>query len=451
MISHLCLQDDNVFGCCMVKAENMDLKRSNLLSLCWKGILGSHSFHPTRFYLSIPFSTLQNSKPHCGARFPCATIPEFLKSNPESSPPVPCAIVSTIAAVTLLRTPNNRRLLPAQRLPTPVRSPCSAPADAASICPAPASVDDASIFPPSVLIFHRVLSIISTFRVLDSAMGNPKQKWTSEEEEALRAGVAKHGTGKWKNIQKDPEFNHFLYSRSNIDLKDKWRNMSVSANGQGPREKSRTPKPKANTDSPATTPLAITWTPGTSATPAVDPASTDVQMDDSSKCLLDGKTASKYNTMIYEALSTLKDPNGSDTSAIVSFIEKRHEVPQNFRRLLSSRLRRLVAQDKLEKVQNCYRLRREVVNGTKVGPVSKPKEIRPRISQVSSYLGGTLEEAAVSAAYQVAEAENKSFVAAEAVKEAERVSKLAEEAEAFLQLAKEIYERCSRGEVMLVA
>ena len=49
-------------------------------------------------------------------------------------------------------------------------------------------------------------------------MGNPKQKWTSEEEEALRAGVAKHGTGKWKNIQRDPEFNPYLYSRSNIDL-----------------------------------------------------------------------------------------------------------------------------------------------------------------------------------------------------------------------------------------
>ncbi|KAI3524754.1 hypothetical protein L1887_03418 [Cichorium endivia] len=282
-------------------------------------------------------------------------------------------------------------------------------------------------------------------------MGNPKQKWTSEEEEALRAGVAKHGTGKWKNIQKDPEFNHFLYSRSNIDLKDKWRNMSVSANGQGPREKSRTPKPKTNTDSPAT-PLAIGWTtPGSSAPVVADPAaSTDVQMEDSSKCLLDGKTASKYNAMIYEALSTLKDANGSDTSAIVSFIEKRHEVPPNFRRLLSSRLRRLVAQDKLEKVQNCYRLRREVANGTKA-PVMKPKEIRPRISQVNSYLGGTLEEAAVSAAYKVAEAENKSFVAAEAVKEAERVSKMAEEAEAFLQLAKEIYDRCSRGEVVMVA
>ena len=50
-------------------------------------------------------------------------------------------------------------------------------------------------------------------------MGNPKQKWTSEEEDALRAGVAKHGTGKWKNILRDPEFAPSLKNRSNIDLK----------------------------------------------------------------------------------------------------------------------------------------------------------------------------------------------------------------------------------------
>lgn len=50
-------------------------------------------------------------------------------------------------------------------------------------------------------------------------MGNQKQKWTSEEEEALLAGIAKHGPGKWKNILKDPEFAPCLASRSNIDLK----------------------------------------------------------------------------------------------------------------------------------------------------------------------------------------------------------------------------------------
>lgn len=50
-------------------------------------------------------------------------------------------------------------------------------------------------------------------------MGNQKQKWTSEEEDALLAGVNKHGPGKWKNILKDPDFAPSLTHRSNIDLK----------------------------------------------------------------------------------------------------------------------------------------------------------------------------------------------------------------------------------------
>ncbi|XP_057967728.1 telomere repeat-binding factor 4-like isoform X2 [Malania oleifera] len=184
-------------------------------------------------------------------------------------------------------------------------------------------------------------------------MGNPKQKWTPEEEEALRAGVAKHGTGKWKNIQRDPEFNHLLFSRSNIDLKDKWRNMSVSASSQGPRDKSRTAKSKVSLDVSA----ASLSNAQTSAAPAAHDASADMALVDPSKSSLDGKNVPKYNAMIFEALSTLKDPNGSDTSAIVGYIEQRHEVPQNFRRLLSSRLRRLVASDKLEKLRQLRRRR----------------------------------------------------------------------------------------------
>lgn len=54
----------------------------------------------------------------------------------------------------------------------------------------------------------------------------------------------------------------------------------------------------------------------------------------------------------------------------------------------------------------------------------------------------TIQEAAMAAAYKVAEAENKSFLASEAVKEAERVSKMADDADAMLQLFKEIYEQC---------
>ena len=52
-----------------------------------------------------------------------------------------------------------------------------------------------------------------------AGMGNPKQKWTPEEELALRAGIDKHGAGKWRTIQKDPEFSIVLATRSNVDLK----------------------------------------------------------------------------------------------------------------------------------------------------------------------------------------------------------------------------------------
>ncbi|KAJ4708685.1 Telomere repeat-binding factor like [Melia azedarach] len=275
-------------------------------------------------------------------------------------------------------------------------------------------------------------------------MGNPKQKWTAEEEEALRAGVAKHGTGKWKNIQRDPEFNPFLFSRSNIDLKDKWRNMSVSAGGQGPREKSRTPKPKAG-DALAV-PLS---TPQTSALPAAvaNDASTDPIVDDSAR-----SSAPKYNALIFEALAALKEPNGSDVSAILNYIEQRLEVPQNFRRLLSSRLRRLVAQEKLEKVQNCFRVKEDTPFGTKT-PIPKQKDIRPKplLNTNDIINADTVEAAAAAAAGQIADAENKSFVAAEAVKEAERISRMAEDTDSLLQLAKEIFERCSQGEIVLMA
>ncbi|KAK8584876.1 hypothetical protein V6N13_138821 [Hibiscus sabdariffa] len=271
-------------------------------------------------------------------------------------------------------------------------------------------------------------------------MGNQKQKWTAEEEEALLAGITKHGPGKWKNILKDPEFAPFLTHRSNIDLKDKWRNLSVSTSTQGARDKSRAPKVKAIVAS-------LPNTPNSSAPAAsrVLGATIDASVGDSLNNSLDGKNAPRYNTMIFEALSTIKDTNGSDIGAIVSYIEERHEVPPNFRRLLSSRLRRLVSQGKLEKVQNCYKIKEDTLMGVET-PTPKQKDIRFRQNS-----GETVEEAAITAAYKVAEAENKSFLAAEAVKEAERVSKMAEDTDSMLQLVKEIYEQCLRGETVLLA
>ncbi|RZB97671.1 Telomere repeat-binding factor 5 isoform C [Glycine soja] len=176
-------------------------------------------------------------------------------------------------------------------------------------------------------------------------MGNQKQKWTQDEEDALIAGVEKHGPGKWKNILKDPQFAPFLTSRSNIDLKDKWRNLSVSNGAQGSKEKSRVPKLKAL---PA--PPAPTATPQNAA-PALQNAASDVTPPDASQNDQDAKNPPRYNAMIFEALSALKDSNGSDMNAIIKFMEQKNlQVNQNFRRALSTKLRRLVSQGKLEKV-----------------------------------------------------------------------------------------------------
>ncbi|XP_054785029.1 telomere repeat-binding factor 4-like isoform X3 [Prosopis cineraria] len=183
-------------------------------------------------------------------------------------------------------------------------------------------------------------------------MGNQKQKWTAEEEEALLAGIAKHGPGKWKNILKDPEFAPFLTHRSNIDLKDKWRNLSVNTAAQGSKDKARNPKIKAVMPAPA-----ASFQNATSVTSVRQSASSDAVIDDASQKAQDVKNAPRYNGMVFEALSTIKDTNGSDINTIVSFIEKRHEVPPNFRRALSTRLRRLVAQGKLEK--SAYYWRKE--------------------------------------------------------------------------------------------
>ncbi|CAM8907968.1 unnamed protein product [Rhodiola kirilowii] len=107
-------------------------------------------------------------------------------------------------------------------------------------------------------------------------MGNQKLKWTAEEEEALLAGIDKHGTGKWKNILRNTEFSSALKNRSNIDLKNKWRNMSVSASGERPRSSK-----SSHLALPSVTNNFISGSaPARLSTPTQD-ATTDTSLDDS--------------------------------------------------------------------------------------------------------------------------------------------------------------------------
>lgn len=64
-----------------------------------------------------------------------------------------------------------------------------------------------------------------------------------------------------------------------------------------------------------------------------------------------------YFEMIDEAITTLKERNGSSQYAIQKFIEENHKhLPPNFRKLLLFNLKKLVASDRLVKVKGSYKL-----------------------------------------------------------------------------------------------
>lgn len=135
-----------------------------------------------------------------------------------------------------------------------------------------------------------------------------------------------------------------------------------------------------------------------------------------------------------------------------------------YTRLVFSRLKSQVtklARDNIEsetkhfnitliQVQNCYRIKNKGQLDTRI-PITRLKELQPGQVQSIGYLGNTVEEAAVCAAYKISEAENKSFVAAEAVKEAERVSTMAADMESLLQFATDCFDQSISSKFLLIS
>ncbi|CAN1343006.1 Telomere repeat-binding factor 2 [Linum perenne] len=258
-------------------------------------------------------------------------------------------------------------------------------------------------------------------------MGAPKQKWTAEEEAALKAGVVKHGTGKWRTILMDPEFSSVLRLRSNVDLKDKWRNINVTAIW-GSRQKAK---------------LALK---SGSLTPKRDESSST--------------PTSRLGSLILEAITTLREPSGSDRASIAMYIEEKKllAVP-NLRKLLAGKLKLLTASGKLVKVKHRYIIAppsSTISEGKKSSPLlhvdgkqkntSNLDDISNRIltkSQVEQEIlriqGMTAEEAAAAAAKAVAEAEVAIAEAEEAAREAERAEAEAEACQVFAEAAKKAY------------
>ncbi|XP_010480019.1 PREDICTED: telomere repeat-binding factor 4-like [Camelina sativa] len=319
-------------------------------------------------------------------------------------------------------------------------------------------------------------------------LGHRKNKWTAEEEEALVAGIAKHGSGKWANIIEDPEFAPHLLDRTNINLKDKWRNMK---NRVGNMEKSIVSSSSSRV-------VVVSNEPSPSS-------SSDMSND------------TRYVAMVFEAISTINDENGSDLKEILSFIEERHEVPKTIKKLLSSSLRILVSQDRLKKVRNRYNI--STSKADKPTHILHPKDstnppelpstyaistklketqeidaaankVAERINQwaqefdvgyeerqdfrmflseclkilvsrgklekvldrykISELESKVLEIAPEVVAMKLAESDNKRLIAAEALEEEKRMHKLVEESNTMLQLCIEIHQQCALGEEVVL-
>ncbi|GAB4853423.1 Telomere repeat-binding factor 1 [Ancistrocladus abbreviatus] len=300
-------------------------------------------------------------------------------------------------------------------------------------------------------------------------MGAPKQKWTAEEEAALKAGVLKHGAGKWRTILKDPEFSGVLYLRSNVDLKDKWRNMSVMANGIGSRDKSKMVvkrvQPAAKQDENPTSigeiPQSDEEIPDAHSLPV---SSATIQM---AAVSAPKRSIVRLESLILEAITNLREPGGSNKTAIASYIEDQYWAPPDFKRLLSAKLKFLVSSGKLIKVKRNYRIaafsdkRRNLAIISQEGRQLTPLKVdRDELhiltkSQIDIELAKmrnmTAREAAVAAARAVAEAEAAIAEAEEAAREAEAAEADAEAAQAFAEAAMKTLQGRSTPKMMIRA
>ncbi|KAK8529825.1 hypothetical protein V6N13_102721 [Hibiscus sabdariffa] len=298
-------------------------------------------------------------------------------------------------------------------------------------------------------------------------MGAPKQKWTPEEEAALKAGVIKHGAGKWRTILKDPEFSSVLYLRSNVDLKDKWRNMSVMANGWGSRDKAR---------------LAVKRT---SSFPKHEESAMELAAAPSDEEIVDGKPITAPNTtlqisastkrsivrldnLIMEAITSLKEPGGSNKTNIAAYIEEQYWAPPDFKRLLSAKLKYLTACGRLIKVKRRYRIASALsFSDRRRNHAMLISEARQRVSprfdrddlkivtksqidlELARMRNMTPQEAAAAAARAVAEAEAAIAEAEAAAREAEVAEADAEAAQAFAEAAMKTLKGRTNQKVMV--
>ncbi|XP_062215147.1 single myb histone 6-like isoform X2 [Phragmites australis] len=285
-------------------------------------------------------------------------------------------------------------------------------------------------------------------------MGAPKQRWTSEEEAALRAGIAKHGVGKWRTILKDPEFSSTLRYRSNVDLKDKWRNMNVIVSASGSRDKGKTSMKKfRGTPKNSYHIMAASTVTSDIDDEIVDEKSIASVFSEAWNTTNLKKSHSRLDNIIMEAIKTLNEPTGSHRTTICSYIEEQYWPPSDFDHLLSAKLKDLATSGKLIKVNRKYRIapsspysegrspkmflledvqREPFKVGSDDGKTLTRSQVDAELARMATM---TAEEAAAAAARAVAEAEAIMAEAEAAAREAEAAEADAQAAQAFAETA----------------
>ncbi|CAN8254821.1 unnamed protein product [Cochlearia groenlandica] len=283
-------------------------------------------------------------------------------------------------------------------------------------------------------------------------MGAPKQKWTPGEEAALKAGVIKHGTGKWRTILSDPDYTSILKSRSNVDLKDKWRNISVTALW-GSRKKAklalkRTPSSSVHNqdvDDNNSRALAIVSMSngGDNAGQRIVPTSPPVGSCEPSPRGF--KTS--VDNIILETITNLKKPFGPDGKSILLYIEENFKMQPDMKRLVTSRLKYLTNVGTLIKIKHKYRISpRYMAAGANQSshqlPLEGNKENSPNPEEngvrylTNSLVDGELLIIKGMTAREAADAASRAVSEAEfAITEAEEFEREADEAEAEAEAA----------------
>jgi histone H1/5 len=89
--------------------------------------------------------------------------------------------------------------------------------------------------------------------------------------------------------------------------------------------------------------------------------------------------------MVKEAIVALKERSGSSQIAIAKFIEEKHKsnLPVNFKKLLLVQLKKLVANGKLVKVKNSFKLppkssAKDAASVKKAAPAKPKAEAKPK-------------------------------------------------------------------------